>query len=227
MYTYFLCDDNKTIYKLEFSINGDEKDYYLSMLNCYLNELIFIEESEIKKLIEKDKIDEENKEKVFNKEGTLFFSKTEVANSELIEDYLPYIITLKTKKYYFLRPYTITLLLNLLSKEITSNSRASSLLEKVEERFIMFDSIYNFFFDKAGELKNEKYLDYTALCSLFERLDISIYDYYHTYDLHGYFGMDDADRAVAEGILEDSAKNKQMLKILNQNSLKFNIPPDK
>ena len=39
--------------------------------------------------------------------------------------------------------------------------------------------------------------------------------------------MDDADRAVAEGILEDSAKNKQMLKILNQNSLKFNIPTDK
>ena len=227
MYTYFLCDDNETVYKLEFSINGDEKDYYLSMLNCYLNELIFIEESEIKKLIEKDKIDEENKEKVFNKEGTLFFSKTEVANSELIEDYLPYIITLKTKKYYFLRPYTITLLLNLLSKEITSNSRASSLLEKVEERFIMFDSIYNFFFDKAGKLKKEKYLDYTALCSLFERLDINIYDYYHTYDLRGYFGMDDADRAVAEGILEDSAKNKQMLKILNQNSLKFNIPPDK
>ena len=49
MFTYYLCDDNDTIYRIWFSIKQEEKEHYLSLLDNYLTELVFIEENELKK----------------------------------------------------------------------------------------------------------------------------------------------------------------------------------
>ena len=67
MFTYYLCDDNNTIYRIEFSIKQEEKKYYLSLLDNYLNELIFIEENESKKLVEKSSKRSSNGEKASEK----------------------------------------------------------------------------------------------------------------------------------------------------------------
>jgi len=122
MFTYYLCDDNNTIYRIEFSIKQEEKNYYLSLLDNYLNELIFIEENESKKLVEKELIEEENNDNIYNENGYLSLVKDEVIKVEKIEDYLPSIITIKTKKYYFLRSYTISMLIYLLSDDITRSN---------------------------------------------------------------------------------------------------------
>ena len=60
MDTYYLGSDNETIYKIEFSIKEKDRAKYLSLLEKYLEELVFSEETEYKKLVEEDKIEEEN-----------------------------------------------------------------------------------------------------------------------------------------------------------------------
>ena len=59
MDTYYLGSDNETIYKIEFSIKEKDRAKYLSLLEKYLEELVFSEETEYKKLVEEDKIEEE------------------------------------------------------------------------------------------------------------------------------------------------------------------------
>ena len=49
MFSYYLCGDGETIYRVEFSLKQDEKKKYLSLLENYLSELIYVEEVEIKK----------------------------------------------------------------------------------------------------------------------------------------------------------------------------------
>ena len=133
MYTYFLLEDDDTAYRIKFFINENEKEKFLSLVGNYLEEIVFIEENEIKKLVEKEKIDEENKEKIYNDEGGLFLERTEVIKTEEIEDYLPYIVTLKTTKYRFLRSYSIRLLISAFSDDIaTDDARITSLLKMRE-----------------------------------------------------------------------------------------------
>lgn len=106
MVTYHLCGDGETIYRLEFSIKPEEKDYYISLLENYLTELIFVEERE--------KLDKENKDSLDEEDNQIFLTNARVTNASTLEDYLPLLVTIKTKKYHFLRPYTIFMLIKLL-----------------------------------------------------------------------------------------------------------------
>ena len=226
MFTYYLCDDNNTIYRMSFSIKQEEKDHYLSLLDNYLTELVFIEENKTKKLVEKELVEEENKDSIYSENGQLSLEKTEVLDTEKIEDYLPSIITLKTKKYCFLRPYTIFMLINLLSDNITYSSKPltkkiASLLGQNRDYYVDFSSIYEFFFDKSGELLREKYFDYNSLYSLFGSLDIDIELRYSANELRCFWAGDDAERATADGIVHHATSNKEMLKTLNPEFFPF------
>ena len=102
MFTYYLCADNDTIYRLEFSIKPEEREKYLSLLDNYLNELVFLEEQEFKKLTEKSKIESEELDIISIKNGQLLLERQGVSHTEKIEDYLPWIATIKIKEYSFL-----------------------------------------------------------------------------------------------------------------------------
>lgn len=110
MFTYYLCDDNDTIYNLEMSIKQEDKDYYLSLLENYLKELVKVNEKVEKELIEEEKILEETKENVSLEDSVIFLEKNEITNVEKIENYLPSIVTIKTKKY--LMPHSYYLYFN-------------------------------------------------------------------------------------------------------------------
>lgn len=219
MYTYFLCDDNDTIYKVKFSIKEDDKEYYLSLLDNYLNEFVFIEENISKKLIEKESINKENKKTIANNNGILVLERTEIINIECIEEYLPYIVTIKTRKYNLLRSYTISILLNFLFDEEKVIERYESLLRQVRCYSIEFSSLYKFFYNDANEIKEENDFDYKALYSLFKNLDASVIEKYSISRLRCFDAMDDADRELAEGIITDASSNKVFLKKLNSNFL--------
>lgn len=226
MFTYYLCDDNNTIYRMKLSIKQEEKEYYLSLLDNYLTELIFIEENVSKRIIEKELIDRENKDSIYSNNGQLLLEKAEVLNAEKIEDYLPYIITIKTKKYSFLRPYTIFMLINLLSDDITNSNNhlakeITSLLDLRKDYYIDFNSIYELFFDKNGEFLKEKIFDYNSLYSLFGSLDINIELKYSANELRCFWAGDDAERATADGILYDATSNKEILKKINSDFFPF------
>ena len=227
MFTYYLCDDNNTIYRIEFSIKQEEKNYYLSLLDNYLNELIFIEENESKKLVEKELIEDENKDNIYNENGYLSLVKDEVINVEKIEDYLPSIITIKTKKYYFLRSYTISMLIYLLSDDITHSS--NPILKKIVSSprqkmyyFIDFSTIYSFFFDENGNLLNGKDFDYNALRDLFQNLNVVKDTRYSANELICFWAGDDAERAVADSIVRDAFKNKEYLNKLGNDFFTLN-----
>ena len=227
MFTYYLCDDNNTIYRIEFSIKQEEKNYYLSLLDNYLNELIFIEENESKKLVEKELIEDENKDNIYNENGYLSLVKDEVINVEKIEDYLPSIITIKTKKYYFLRSYTISMLIYLLSDDITHSS--NPILKKIVSSprqkgyyFIDFSTIYSFFFNENGNLLNGKDFDYNALRDLFQNLNVVKDTRYSANELRCFWAGDDAERAIADSIVGDAFKNKEYLNKLGNDFFTLN-----
>ncbi len=118
MYTYYLSDDKDTIYKIKLSLDLDSRDKYITLLKNYLRELVFVDESNLKKLIDKDKIEEENGEDISSDDYFIYLSKRDVIDTSIIEDYLPYVVTVKTTKCYFLRSYTICVLIGLLSNEL-------------------------------------------------------------------------------------------------------------
>lgn len=149
MFTYYLCDDNETIYRIEMSLKQEEKEYYLSLLENYLAELIFVEESKLKKLVQEEEIETENNDSIVMENGQILLEKTIVTHVEKIEDYLPSIVTIKSKKYFFLRMYTICYLIKLLSDD----------LNKIE---------HHPFIDKiAGILKNSHYIDFKLIFETF------------------------------------------------------------
>ena len=213
MFTYYLCDDNDTIYNLEMSIKQEDKDYYLSLLENYLKELVKVNEKGEKKLIEEEKILEETKENVSLEDSVIFLEKSEITNVEKIENYLPSIVTIKTKKYLMLHSYTITILIKLLAKELEKAtnpliSKITSLLNY--SRYIDFNHIYKTFFDEDGKIISEKVMDYNSLSSLLKNLEIQIdlvYSYNH---LSSFWQGDDMERATAEGIINDSPKNLRL-----------------
>ena len=196
MFTYYLDDDNGTIYRIEMSLKQEEKEYYLSLLDNYLTELIFVEENKLKKLVQEEEIQKKNQESIGIENGQLLLEKAMVTNVEKIEDYLPSIITLKSKKYFFLRPYTICLLIKLFSND----------LDKME---------HHPFVDENGKLLNEKFYDYHAFINLLKNLKQEITEKYSRSGLINFWQGDDAERCVAEGIASDASANKDYLRKLN------------
>ncbi len=218
MYTYFFLEDDDTTYRIKFFIKENEKEKFLSLVGIYLEEIVFIEENEIKKLVEKDKIDEENKEKIYNDDGVLFLERTEVIKTEEIEDYLPYIVTLKTTKYRFLRSYSIRLLISTFSDDIaTDDARITSLLKMREISYIDFDDLRRFFFDEEGNFKKEGYYDYKSVCTFFDEVSIKITDIFSIKELAHSYWQDDMDREFIETVPKDTILNKQALKVLDFN----------
>ena len=217
MFTYYLCDDNKTIYRLELSIKREKMEYYLSLLENYLTELVFIEENETKKLVKKEKIKQENKESINFENGQLLLEKQEVLNIEEIEDYLPSIITIISKKYSFLRSYTIFMLIKLLSDDITRSNntyikKILNLFDKSRCWYVDFSSIYGFFFNKTEEFLEDKYYDYNSLEDLLGSLDVNITAKYSVNELLSFWAGDEADREIADGIVNDATTNKNFLR---------------
>lgn len=220
MFTYYLCEDNDTIYKMEFSLKEDKINYYLSLLERYLEELVFIEEIETKKLLAKDKIEQEKRETINNENNLLFLERTEVINSMKIEDNLPYVITIKIRKYAFLRPYNIFMLVKLLSNYLTNSNnpyigKVLDIFNKNQYSYIDFSSMYAFFFAKRKELIKTKALDYNSLQDLFRSLDINITTKYSLNELLNFWNGDDAERALADSIVRDATANKKYLKKFN------------
>ena len=217
MYTYYLCNDNETIYRLEFSIKPEEKEHYISLLGNYLTELVFCEEDEQKKLVEKKKIEKENKDNLSRENYQLLLEQARVTSSEEIEDYLPFVITVKTKKYSFLRSFTICLLIKLLSKDLDkTDSPYVSKLEKLLSGFYFdFSKILEFFGDESGNLSPERYIDYTSSINLLRNLKVNITEQYSRSALLNFWQGDEAERCIADGIVSDSDANKEALKKLN------------
>ena len=212
MYTYFLCDDYNTIYKFKFSIKDEDKKNYLSLLENYLNEFVFIEESVIKELIEKDLIEGVNKETISKDGDYLILERKDVIDTQCIDEYLPYVVTIRTRKYRFLRLYTISILLYLFEDDKNVRKKYESLYKKVDFYFIKLSSLYKFFYNEEGQLKQENYLDYESLCSLFRNIDIRPVERYSDAYLRSFAGIDDMEQALADGIVEDSSSNKEFIK---------------
>lgn len=220
MYTYFLCNDNNTIYRIEFSIKKEKVEKYLSLLENYLNETVFVEESESKKLVSQEEVERENNDSVSVVSGKIMLEKNMVVKTENIEDYLPCVTTIKTTKYFFLRNYTILMLVALLPKSSLNNKYINALFDNELTGWIDFKSIYKFFFNDEGEFLQESYFDYITFKELLEDLDIrKPYKYSYSY-LSGYCGIDDADNALAEGINESAESNKKYLEKLSINIFK-------
>ena len=197
MYTYFLCDDYDTIYKFKFSIKDEDKKYYLSLLENYLNEFVFIEESIIKELIKKELIESVNKETISKDGDYLILERKDVIDTQCIKAYLPYAVTIRTRKYRILRSYTISILLNLFEDD-------KAVMEE--------SSLYKFFYNEEGELKQENYLDYESVCSLFRNIDVRPVERYSDAYLRLFTGIDDMEQALADGIVESSSSNKEFIK---------------
>ncbi len=226
IFTYYLCDDNDTIYNLKMSIKQKDKDYYLSLLKNYLKELVKVNEKVEKKLIKEEKILEKIKENVSLKESVIFLEKSEITNIEKIEkieNYLPSIVTIKTKKYLMPHSYTIYILIKLLANDLekTTNPLISKIIGLLNySRYIDFNHIYKTFFDEDGKIISEKEEDYNSLSSLLKNLEIKIdlvYSYNH---LSSFWQGDDMERETAEGIVNDSQKNKEALQKLNLTLIK-------
>lgn len=212
MYTYFLCDDNNTIYKFKFSIKDEDKEHYLSLLENYLNEFVFLEEIVIKEYVKKDLIENVNKETISKEGDYLILERKDAIDTQCIEEYLPYVVTIKTRKYRFLRPYTISMLLYLFEDDKTVRKKYDSLYKLVDFYFIKLSSLYKFFYNEEGQLKQENYLDYNAVCSLFGNIDVRPDERYSTTYLRSFIGIDDMEQAQADGIVEDSSSNKEFIK---------------
>lgn len=226
MFTYYLCKDNDTIYRIEFSIKPEEKERYLSLLDNYLTEFVFIEEKEEKKIVEKEDIEKENKDSINIENGQLLLDRAEVLNIEEITEYLPSIIAVKTKKYSFLRSHTILLLMNLFLNDISHfnnplTENIATLCRQNRYWYVDFCSIYSFFFDKNEEPLGEKYLDYNSLKDLLKNLDVNITMRYSMNELNCFWAGDDAERATAEGIVNHALTNKKFIKKLEPDFLLF------
>lgn len=225
MYFYYLCDDKETIYRVEYSIKQEDKKYYLSLLENYLNELVFVEESELKKLVEEEKIENEDEDNLGLENHLIFLNKIMVTSVDKIEDYLPFVVTVKTKKYFFLRSYTIYLLIKLLSKDLDKIDspyivRIASLLNYSIYNCVDFSSIRTIFLDESGNVFPERFHDYNSLMSLLRSLKMEITNEYSYSGLSCFWQGDDMERSFAEGVVTDSKANKKALKALN---LKFPV----
>ena len=222
MDTYYLGSDNETIYKIEFSIKEKDRAKYLSLLEKYLEELVFSEETEYKKLVEEDKIEEENQEGISIENHIFFLHLSAVIEKQKIEDYLPWIVTVKKKKYSFLRSYTIFMLMALLSDDLDKvNNSYSKQIEKLMgcSRYINFSFVLSFFFDSSGGIIPERGLDYHSFLELLQNLEGKIIEKYSKSFLASFWQGDEAEREIADGIVGDSAANKVAIKRLNFDNL--------
>lgn len=218
MYTYYLCDDLETIYRISFSIKESDKGDFIALLKKSLSELLVLDSHEGKKLLQEDKVDEENKDLIAMEGSQLFLYRSRVINKEKIEDYLPWIVSVNEEKCSFIRNTTILFLIWLLEGDLdkVNNSLAYPVSSSVDGRsYLDFNLIYNTFFDEDGNVSCELLDDYDSLMELLRSLHLEIDTQYSYSYLSNFWQGDDADRAVADGVVEDSRKNRAALKKLN------------
>lgn len=218
MFSYYLCNDGETIYRIEFSLKQKDKKKYVSLLENYLNELVYVEETEIKKLIEDSKIKKENKEDFSIEKYMIFLRRSTVIDVNKIEEYLPFVVTLKIKKFFLPRFWTISVLIKLLSEDLkcfgdSNIGKIAHLLGYSE--YIDFNLINSVFFDEAGNLFPERFYDYHSLIELLRSLEVTITEKYSRSLLINFWQGDEAERELAEGIVLDSSANRKALKNLN------------
>ncbi len=218
MFSYYLCGDGETIYRVEFSLKQDEKKKYLSLLENYLSELIYVEEVEIKKIMKEEEIKKENKEDFSIEDCMIFFKSTTVIDVCNIEAYLPSVVTLKIKRFSLLRFWTIFLLIKLLSEDLKCFGnpniiKIAHLLGYSE--YIDFSLMNSVFFDGAGNLFPERFYDYHSLIELLRSLEVTITEKYSRSSLINFWQGDEAERELADGIVLDSSANRKALKNLN------------
>lgn len=216
MYTYYLCDDNETILRLNLKIREEDKSYYLSLLENYLSELVFVEENEKKELVEKNQVAKKSKDKISIENCQIFLEKQMVTNTEEIEDYLPSVVTIKTKRYFFLRFFTIYVLIKLLSKELenVNTPYIKEISELLRTDYLDISLIYNIFWE-AGSVSAKRSYDYDSLIKILKSLEIETTNKYSKWDLINYWQGDEAERETAESIANDSTSNKEALVRLN------------
>lgn len=220
MYTYYLCKDNNTIYKLEFLLKTEKIDYYLSLLENYLTELVFREEREEKKLVEKEKIDEEIQDNIKIEDYLILVNKKVITNTDTIEDYLPLLVTIKNKEYSFLRSYTIIMLIRLLARKLKKINnpyinKISKLLKS--SNYLDYNLMCNIFMDKFGNIIKERTFDYDSLISLLSNLEVKVIEEYSKNELSAFWQGDEVERLIAESIVNDSIANKDAIKRLGIN----------
>ncbi|HBA37826.1 MAG TPA: hypothetical protein DCY94_03805 [Firmicutes bacterium] len=215
MVTYHLCGNGKTIYRLEFSIKPENIDYYISLLENYLTELVFAEEKESKKLVEREKLDKENKDSLDEEDNQIFLTNARVTNASTLEDYLPLLVTIKTKKYHFLRPYTIFMLIRLLWDDLDRIDspyvvKMASLLDNSD--YIDFSQLLAIFLEESGNVCPEKYFDYNSSMCLLRGLKIEITEKYSRCALSNFWQGDEAERELADSIVSKSSSNREAIK---------------
>lgn len=218
MFTYYLCNDGETIYRIEFSLKQEDKKEYLSLIENYLGELIFVEEAEQKKLMKEEQIKKEGKDTFSIDDYKIFLKKTTVMSFDKIEEYLPFVVTLKTRKYFLLRFWTICILIKLFLADCNEfeNPDVNKIAHLLgNSQYIDFSLIYSVFFDESGNLFPERFYDYDSLMRLLKKLDITITEKYSRSALINFWQGDEAERELADGIVSDSLTNKKALKKLN------------
>ncbi len=82
--------------------------------------------------------------------------------------------------------------------------------------FIDFSLIRKMFLDDNGNLIGERIIDYTSLISLLRDLKVTIVEKYSKNYLAAFWQGDEADRCVAEGIVDDSIANDKAIKELKK-----------
>lgn len=223
MFTYYLCDDGDTIYRIWFSLPKEKRNYYFSLLQKYLEELVFTGEQTRKNLVTKEKMSKEIEDEICVFDYQITLQRKERKVLEELESDLPLVVEENTKSYSFLRPYTIRMLIMLFLKEV-ENAEPNSMMYRIMHKLgysksFDFCFLYTTFFDEAGSLIPANSYDFVAFKQIFEDLNISIDNTYSSNALACFYG-DEADTEVAEGILRKSLENRELIAKMNLQSFK-------
>ncbi len=74
--------------------------------------------------------------------------------------------------------------------------------------------MFLFFFNKSGNIISAKQNDYDSLISILNNLKVEISNKYWQDELLSFWQGDEAKRCIAESIVTDSLKNKEVIQIL-------------
>ena len=152
-------------------------------------------------------------EETISKDGDyLILERKDAIDTQCIEEYLPYVVTIRIRKYRILRSYTISILLNLFEDDKAVMEEYKTLYKQVKNYYIGLSSLYKFFYNEEGELKQENHFDYNTVCSLFRNIDVRPVERYSVAYLRSFIGIDDMEQAQADGIVESSSSNKEFIK---------------
>ena len=217
LYTHYLSKSGNNIYVIEFSIKKNSGYKYQYLLESYLKELVPISTYETRELVEKKEIESKDCTNIRIQGSQLIIEKTEVVDIEPIEDYLPWIVTLRKSNFYVLRYYTVIILLHLLVDP--SADWGVSFLQKAFDSLdyripfsLEFSSIFEYFFAN-GKLIKARAEDYASLKKLLTSLDMKVVKQYEVKSFqYSCPGCDEAGYLIVDHIMSSSKSNQEVLK---------------